>query len=154
MCSSDLDGARDSEAVTVIGDFFWILSKRDEKPRMYRLPLAPAEETITAEFVAEIGTWPYLSERDVYQDPLWAGGRRMPTAMTATEELLVIATYGPMFLYPIVEHQPVFDALPAVLNLPRTSGREAVTRAARGLITVNEREDQHDAADIFLITLE
>jgi len=152
------DGPRDCEAVAITpdGKNILLVSKRDPIPRVYLLPMSFESTDLIAEYLGLLETWPKLTERDRYQDPFWAGGRRMPTAMAMNEDSLVITTYGHAFIYGIEEGdwRQALSQSPLILRLPRTSGREAITFDNQGeyLITVNEREDGRDAADIFKVS--
>ncbi len=100
------DGARDAEALAVDTKerAIYILSKRDDTPRLYRLPLAaaPATQPATARF---LGLVPHLPQPTILQRNVripTQGFLGWPTAMGFSHDgtLALVLVYGEPLLFP------------------------------------------------------
>lgn len=126
------DGARDCEALAVdtAEQAIYLLSKRDQPPRLYRLPLQASEKTETAVFVTEVSTIPQPTSEDFEEDPLFGQLRAWPTAMDISSDnlQLLITTYKDAYLYRRKADESWADALsrnPRVIDLPQMAQTEA-----------------------------
>ncbi len=128
------DGPRDCEAVAVDppGKRVLLLSKRNEPPVLYELPLQKSRKVLTARRLAPVTTIPPPTEKDL------AGtyGRfySQPTAMDISRNgrSLAILTYKHAYIYPVHQGQPLTKAIsaqPQCLKLPYPRS---------GLLTVRE----------------
>jgi hypothetical protein len=111
------DGPRDCESAAVDPRerTVYLLSKREAIPRLYRLPLAPADRGHPA--VARlVGTVPHLPQPEGWQKEL-----RIPTgayrgepcamAFSADGSLAAVLTYGDLLLFPRAAGQSWAEAL-------------------------------------------
>lgn len=126
------DGPRDSEALAVdtAEQAIYLLSKRDQPPRLYRLPLQASADTVSAEFVTEVTTIPPPTQQDFQEDPLFGQFRAWPTAMdiSSDNQQLLITTYKDAYLYRRETNESWADALsrtPTVIDLPQMPQTEA-----------------------------
>lgn len=96
------DGPRDCEsvAVDVAEKTIYLLTKRDPKPRLYRVPLEPAAGVVTARLV---GTVPLGGGSDIDFVLRKLLGKKVawPTAMdfAADGRMAAVLTYGGVFLF-------------------------------------------------------
>jgi hypothetical protein len=111
------DGARDAEAlaVDVKERAVYILSKRDETPRLYRLPLAaaPAAQPVAARF---LGLLPHLPQPTALQRSIrlpTQGFLGWPTAMDFSHDgtLALVLIYEQPLLFPRAPGETWADAL-------------------------------------------
>lgn len=123
------EGPRDAEAVAVdqnAGEIL-ILSKRDQPPRAYRLPLAPsADALVTAEFLTTLTSLPAA-----------AGIADQPTAMDLSTDgrRLLVLSYQGAFLWtrePEEAWAAVLRRPPQRLQRPSLRQSEAATLLADG----------------------
>lgn len=119
------DGPRDCEAVTVdvAAEQCLLLSKRDDCPQLYTLPLfpPPGQSIVTAKKIARISTIPRPGPEDLIQP--YGRNRSQPTAMDITPDgqHLVILTYKHAYLYSKKNHRTwnsCFAADPGIIHLP------------------------------------
>lgn len=126
------DLARDCESLAVDAreGAVYLLSKREEVPRLYRLPLAPNKELVVAR---RVGSVPHLPQPDLFQRLLkkpTGAYRASPTAMdfSADGSAALVLTYGDLLLFPRAADESWADALakpPVVLaphDLPQAEG--------------------------------
>lgn len=126
------DGPRDCESVAVDGadQAIYLLTKRDDPPRLYRVPLGPAQEkSVTARFV---GTVPVAgnSGMDFLMKKILGKKVAWPTAMdfAADGRRAVVLTYGEVLVFAREPGEPWLAALqraPARLmfhGLPQAEG--------------------------------
>jgi hypothetical protein len=111
------DGARDAESIAVDPKerMIYILSKREDVPRLYRLPLAPAagSEPVVAKFV---GLVPHLPQPTAEQRTVRLpthGFRGWPTAMDFSHDgtLALVLVYERPLLFPRAPAETWADAL-------------------------------------------
>lgn len=119
------DGPRDCEAVAVdvSTGHCLLLSKRDDPPRLYRLPLfsPPGKSPGVAVKISLISALPPPGLEDLFQP--YGGNRSQPTAMDMTSDgqNLVILTYKNAYLYSKNIHQTWPERLggyPEIIHLP------------------------------------
>jgi hypothetical protein len=111
------DGARDAESVFVDPReaAIYLLSKRDDVPRLYRVPLAPATREVTAEALGDIAV-PRATPRDRKPKRInWVTSMDVDDAGTR----LVLVTMARAHLYPRNAGEPWTTAL---RRAPRTYG--------------------------------
>lgn len=126
------DLARDCESLAVDAreGAVYLLSKREEVPRLYRLPLAPSKELVVAR---RVGTVPHLPQPDFFQRLLkkpTGAYRASPTAMDFAPDgsAALVLTYGDLLLFPRAAGESWGDALgkpPVILaphELPQAEG--------------------------------
>ncbi len=97
------DGTRDCEAVAVdpVGGQIYLLSKRDEPARLYRLPLGRAEGVVTAHRVATVPKLEGATEVDFFLKGLLGRKLNWPTAMDfrADGRAALVLTYGAALVF-------------------------------------------------------
>lgn len=139
------DGPRDCEALAVdqAGGAIILVSKREPRPHIYRVPLpqqAPGPGTaVVASKLGEIGNIPPPTLADVIEDPVYGHDRAWVTALDIARSgrFAVLVTYKDAYLY---RHAPgqdwgeAFQAAPLVIDLPQLRQTEA------GAIGADERE--------------
>lgn len=126
------DLARDCESLAVDAreGMIYLLSKREQVPRLYRLPLEPNRETVVAR---RVGTVPHLPQPEFIQRLLktpTGAYRGCPTAMDFLPDgsAALVLTYGDLLLFPRAADESWSDALakpPVVLaphKLPQAEG--------------------------------
>lgn len=139
------DGARDCEALGVdqAGGSIILVSKREPRPHVYRLPLpqsAPAPGTmLLASKLGEIGNIPPPGLADIVEDPVYGHDRSWVTALDIARSgrFAVLVTYKDAYLYrhaPGQDWAEVFQAAPVPIDLPQLRQTEA------GAIGADERE--------------
>lgn len=143
------DGARDCEAVAVdtTEERIVLLSKRDEPPVLYDLPLRPADGEQTARRLGEIRTLPAPTEADRVQDPKYGGYRSWPTALDITSDgrTMMVQTYKDAYLYTREPGEPWAEAVarpPRVVDTPQMAQTEAACLVGNRLFVTTE---QHPA---------
>ncbi len=130
------DGPRDCEAVTVdvtTGQCL-LLTKRDNPPQLYTVPLFPSPGKTTpviAEKIAVVPTIPGPDLKDLAQP--YGKNRSQPTAMDITSDgqTLVILTYKNAYLYSKTLHQTWRSRLkvnPEIIYLPPVTLTSLVQR--------------------------
>ena len=131
------DGPRDCEAVCVdvAAKRCLLLSKRDESPQLYSVPLFPpsGQSFVTAEKIAQVFTIPRPGLEDLIQP--YGENRSQPTAMDMTSDgqTLVILTYKHAYLYLKEKHQTWASCLqadPVIIYLPLVGLNSLVQREA------------------------
>ncbi|SMC80963.1 hypothetical protein SAMN02746065_11116 [Desulfocicer vacuolatum DSM 3385] len=119
------DGPRDCEAVTVdiSSEQCLVLSKRDNPPQLYTLPLfpPPGQGIVTAKKIARVSTIPQPDADDMIQP--YGQNRSQPTALEITQdgEYLIILTYKHAYLYSKKNHRTWMSCLadnPDIIHLP------------------------------------
>lgn len=141
------DLARDCESLAVDAPegAVYLLSKREQVPHLYRIPLAPSREIVTAHHV---GTVPHLPQPEFIQRLLktpTGAFRASPTAMdfSADGSAALVLTYGDLLLFPRLPGESWADALakpPVVLaphKLPQAEGA-CFSADARAIFVVSE----------------
>lgn len=135
------DGARDCEAVAVDAHRaeILLLSKRDQPPRLYRLPLPqkPPREQQTAEFLGAIRSIPKTALQPGLNGVWRQRWQDMPTAMdiSADGRRVVIVTPFDAYIYWRAARQTWLDVLnkpPRRVPLPRFPQIEAGAFSADG----------------------
>lgn len=109
------DGARDCESLAVDAreGAIYLLSKREPVPRLYRVPLAPSADPVTARFVGPV---PHLPRPDALQRLLktpTGAYRGNPCAMDFAPDgtAALVLTYGDTLLFPRAAGETWADAL-------------------------------------------
>ncbi len=129
------DGPRDCEAVAVdvSTGHCLLLSKRDDLPGLYRLPLLPLQHKSPAVAVktAIVSLIPPPGMEDLIQP--YGGNRSQPTAMDMTSDgqTLVILTYKNAYLYSKNSHQTWASRLeeaPEIIYLPPVGFNSLIQR--------------------------
>jgi len=128
------DGPRDAEAlaVDIQQQRIYLLSKRDQPPRLYALPLSAkdSQAVAVAEFIGTINTLPAPTQQDINEDPRYGKWRSLPTAMDISPDgqRLLVVTYKDAYLYTRQANEPWIEALarePRVIDLPQMRQTEA-----------------------------
>ena len=129
------DGPRDCEAVAVdvSAGHCLLLSKREDLPRLYRLPLFPPRDKSPGVAVktAIVSTLPPPGLEDLLQP--YGTNRSQPTAMDMTSDgqTLVILTYKNAYLYSKDRHQTWASRLegaPEIIHLPPVGFNSLIQR--------------------------
>jgi hypothetical protein len=135
------DGARDVESIAVDAKekAIYLLSKRDDVPRLYRLPLAPMQDgaPVVAKF---IGLVPHVPQPSTLQRSIrlpTQGFIGWPTAMDFSRDgtLALVLVYEQPLLFPRAPGQSWAEALagePIKLTPPRLPQAEAACFSADG----------------------
>jgi hypothetical protein len=130
------DGPRDCEsvAVDVHRREILLLTKRDEPPVLYSLPLNLTQNDAvqTARPVTRVGGIPKPTAEDLREDPLYGRFGSQPTAMDISPDgkLIAVLTYKRPYLFYRQENESwprVFDRTPIPLDMPRMRQAEAVS---------------------------
>lgn len=149
------DGPRDCEAVAVdsSSQSIWLLSKRDNPPRLYRLELpdpkaqiALGEQIQTARFVGEVSNIPAPTKQDLQESPWFGKYRDRPTAMDISGDgrQLLITTPKDSYLYRRNAQMNWADALkqaPLIIDTPQLAQTEGGTfnQHGTGIWVVSEQ---------------
>jgi len=129
------DGPRDCEAVAVdiSTGHCLLLSKRDDPPALYGLPLFPSPDKspVVAVKTALVSAVPPPGLEDLLQP--YGGNRSQPTAMDMTSDgqTLVILTYKNAYLYSKTIHQTWASRLggePEIIQLPPVGFNSLIQR--------------------------
>lgn len=134
------DGPRDAEAMAVDAaeGLVYILTKRDLPPRLYTVPLMPAEDgRITASLLGPVRSLPDPDRNDIDIAGLTKDWFWQPTAMDFSRDgrHAVVLTYEAVYLFRRAEGQSWYSALqaePFGLSIDRIQGAEAIAFAASG----------------------
>lgn len=134
------DGPRDVEAVAVDAEArqAYLLTKRDDPPRLYRVSLEPATVAPTvAEFLGTVTSIPPPTEEDLSADPKYGRFRAQPTAMSVSADgsRIVVTTYKDSYLYRRTGGERWVDALnrtPELIDVPQFRQTEAAGISADG----------------------
>lgn len=142
------DGAKDSESVAVdpVEKKVLLLSKREEKPILYEMPLfAPDEETVTAKKLGDIPPFPNENP-DYFSIISLLGYGAMPTAMdiSADGRFVAVLTYTGAYLFERLEGETWLQAMtkqPKRLVMPKMDQAEAIgfSPDGRSLFITSER---------------
>ena len=144
------DGPRDCEgvAVDVQRREILLLTKRDEPPVLYSLPLTftQSDKVQTARPVTRVGGIPKPTAEDFREDPLFGRFRSQPTAMDISPDgkIIAILTYKRPYLFYRQKNESwprVFDRPPVPLDMPRMRQAEAISFSTDGtsLIVTSEK---------------
>jgi len=152
------EGYRDVESVAVdaAGNSIFLVSKRYVPPEVFRLPLQPDDDLVTAEPVALLHGIPRPTRRDLRENPSFGAYRSMPTALDINDRDAVLVTYKEAYLYrrdPGENWVEAFSRMPGRVPLPDIHGLESVAFDSRGryFYVTGEREDGVGPADVFRI---
>ena len=125
-------GSRDAEGLAVDRDRgeILLLSKREQEPQLYHLPLAAlfADKTVVAERTAKLSTLPRPTAFDRQADPRRGGNRSWPTALDLRQGRLLVVTYKDAYAWQRQGNETWQDALlrlPTVIDLPQLEQTEA-----------------------------
>ncbi|MBT5152627.1 MAG: hypothetical protein HOM44_00940, partial [Gammaproteobacteria bacterium] len=142
------EGYRDVEAVAVDinSHSIYLITKRQDPPEVFRLPLQPDDDVVTAKPVALLDGIPRPTERDLREDPSFGAYSSMPTAFDINGRDAVVVTYKEAYLYRRKLGQnwaEAFSGRPDRIRLPYISGLESVAFDSRGryFYVTGERED-------------
>lgn len=146
------DGPADCEAVAVdvqSGQVL-IMTKRDNPPRLFAVPVAPEGalpargKVRNAVLLGTVNTIPRPTAADILADPVFGSHSSQPTAMDIAGRSLVVLTYRHGYLFERAPEQSWADALasaPSILALPRMKQSESVMfdRQGRDIFVTSER---------------
>jgi hypothetical protein len=142
------DGQHDCEAVAVDirHSKILLLSKREETPILYQLPLKPdGSAKIQAQKLGNIRPLPEPSQTYFRLTDL-LGYTKQPTGMDIAPDGsgITVLTYGDAYYYPAVEEQDwsaVLSRKPAVISLPELRQAEGIgfDRNGQNLFVVSEK---------------
>ena len=145
-------GARDAEglAVDARGRRALILSKRDDPPALYAVPLEASEEPRVAERIAPVVHLPPPTDFDRVDDRLYGRYRHRPTALDLSPDgrRLLVQTYKDAYLYTRDGDEPWAEALlraPRWIDTPQLAQTEAACFGEDGR-TVWVTTERHPAA--------
>jgi len=144
------DGPRDCEgiAVDVHRREILLLTKRDEPPVLYSLPLTltQSDKVQTARPVTRVGGIPKPTAEDLREDPLYGRFSSQPTAMDISPDgkIIAVLTYKRPYLFYRQENESwprVFDRIPIPLDMPRMRQAESMCfrRDGKSLIVTSEK---------------
>jgi len=144
------DGPRDCEgaAVDVHRREILLLTKRDDPPVLYSLPLtfSQSDKVQTARLEARLGRIPKPTAEDLREDPLYGRFGSQPTAMDISPDgkIVAVLTYKRPYLFYRQENESwplVFDRPPIPLDMPRMRQAEAMSFNTDGtsLIVTSEK---------------
>ena len=152
------EGYRDVESVAVDArsNSIFLISKRYVPPEVFRLPLQPGGDVVTAEPVVVLDGIPRPTERDLREDPSYGAYSSMPTAFDIYGRDAVVVTYKEAYLYrrELGENwTEAFSRKPNRIRLPYIYGLESVAFDSRGryFYVTGERKDGIGAADVFRV---
>ena len=152
------EGYRDVEAVAVDvkSHSIYLISKRHNPPEIFRLPLQPSDEVVTAKPVVILDGIPRPTERDLREAPSYGAYSSMPTAFDINGRDAVVVTYKEAYLYrrKLGQSWPeAFSDTPDRIRLPYTYGLESVAFGSKGryFYVTGEREDGIGTADVFRV---
>ncbi len=156
------DGARDAEALAVDEQeaAVYILTKRDERPRLYRARLPEAgKHHQTLEFLGETPTLdaPFLASEsgDLRVLPFLHQPVDMSFAPDGRE--VAVLSYAHIHLFPRAAGQSWLDALRGtaqVIHLPAARQYEGISYSADGRTLFVVREGEDDQADVPMLRVE
>ena len=142
-------GAADLESVFVdtTERSIYLLTKREQPPRLCRVPLvADPGEVVEAELLGEVTTIPPPGADDLAEDPEWGRYRSQATDMAISPDrrLLAVLTYKAAYVWQRQVDEPwapVLQRAPQTLALPRLVQPEAIafTVDGRGLLLTSEK---------------
>ncbi|MDG3085883.1 hypothetical protein P7F88_07145 [Vibrio hannami] len=124
------DGVRDCESVAIdpINQQVLLLSKREEQPRLYQLPIKH-NGMAEAKFLGEVPAFPD-SNPDFFNILSLVGYGAMPTAMDISQDgkQAVVLTYTGVYLYQKDDNSwlETLSSEPKLLNMPNMKQAEAV----------------------------
>ncbi|MGW8187049.1 MAG: hypothetical protein ACWGNK_07275, partial [Desulfobacterales bacterium] len=144
------DGPRDCEsvAVDVHRREILLLTKRDEPPVLYSLPLSltHSDKVQTARPVAKVGGLPKPTADDLREDPLYGRFGSQPTAgdISPDGKIFAVLTYKRPFLFYRRKNENwprVLERPPIPLDMPRMRQAEAMcfSKDGRSLIVTSEK---------------
>lgn len=151
-------GYRDVEsvAVDISSNSIFLVSKRHVPPEVFRLPLQPGGELVTAESVVILDGIPRPTVRDLREDPSYGAYSSMPTAFDINGRDAVVVTYKEAYLYRRKLGESwaeAFSRLPNRVPLPDIHGLESVAFDSKGryFYVTGERDDGTGPADVFRV---
>ena len=151
-------GYRDVEAVAVDAESnsIFLVSKRYVPPEIFRLPLQPGDDLVTAESVVVLEGIPRPTDRDLAEDPTYGAYSSMPTAFDINGRDAVLVTYKEAYLYrrkPGETWAEAFSRMPNRVPLPDINALESVAFDSKGryFYVTGEREDGTGPADVFRV---
>ena len=122
------DQKHDAEAVSVdaVGGKVFVLTKRDNPPLLYELPLIPSDSPIVAKKAAAVGLIPPPSEEDLLQK--YGKYRSQPTALDLSPDgrRAVVLTYKHAYIFNRESHDSwsaALSGLPETVPLPLPQDR-------------------------------
>ncbi|MEO1573725.1 MAG: hypothetical protein AAFU65_02070 [Pseudomonadota bacterium] len=146
------EGAADCESVAVDTSEgrVLLLTKRQNPPMLYSLPLAPEGalpgrgKVRKATLLGPVNSIPRPTAADLLADPVFGAFSSQPTSMDVAGRELVVLTYAHAYRYVRAADQDWAEALsapPQIVLLPRMKQTEAVTFSAdgSGLYVTSER---------------
>ena len=152
------DGYRDVESVAVDAESnsIFLISKRYVPPEVFRLPLQPGDDLVTAESVVLLEGIPRPTETDLREDRSRGAYSSMPTAFDINGMDAVVVTYKEAYLYTrkLGENwAEAFSGRPSRIRLPYISGLESVAFDSRGqhFYVTGERKNGIGTADVFRV---
>lgn len=154
------EGYRDSEAVAVDenSETVFLLSKRRVPSEVFRVPLQPGTDTVTAVRMALLTTLPQPNERDLMEDSRFGESRSQPTAFDIKGRLALVVTYKDAYLYRrgLIENWiDAFAKPPERIPLPLVSQQEAgaLSRDRDNFYVTTERANGTNRAGIYQVEL-
>jgi hypothetical protein len=152
------DGYRDVESVAVDAgsNSIFLISKRYVPPEVFRLPLQPDGDLVTAEPIVLLEGIPRPTETDLREDPIRGAYISMPTAFDINGRDAVVVTYKEAYLYRRKLGESwaeAFSGKPSRIRLPYVFGMESVAFDSRGryFYVTGEREGGIGTADVFRV---
>ena len=152
------EGYRDVEAVAVDvkSHSIYLISKRQDPPELFSLPLQPSDDVVTAKPVVVLDGIPRPTERDLREDPSFGAYSSMPTAFDINGRTAVVVTYKEAYLYRRKVGQSwaeAFSDVPDRMGLPYIFGLESVAFDSTGryFYVTGEREEGIGTADVFRV---
>ena len=152
------EGYRDVESVAVDAgsNSIFLISKRHVPPEVFRLPLQPDGDLVTAEPIVLLKGIPRPTETDLREDPTLGAYISMPTAFDIKGRDAVVVTYKEAYLYRRKLGESwaeAFSGKPGRIRLPYIFGMESVAFDSRGryFYVTGEREDGIGTADVFRV---
>jgi len=141
------DGPRDCEAVGVDteAERVLLLTKRDEPPVLYDVPLRPMGDTpVVARRLAEGPHIPQPTQADLAEDPDYGATRAQPTAMDIDAEgrFALVQTYGDTYLFrrePGEDWAEVFARVPETIDIPQLRQTEAACFSGSWIYLTTEK---------------
>lgn len=129
------DGAADCEAVAVdvASGQVLLLTKRQNPPQLFAVPIAPqsgqAGRVVDATHLTAVTTIPRPRAEDLLHDPMFGVYGSQPTGMDIAGRQLIILTYRHAYVYTRDDDQAWTDAVtiaPQIIYLPRMKQGESI----------------------------
>lgn len=131
----------ESVAVDVASDQVLLLTKRENPPRLYAVPIRPPGagpsrgRRIDAELIAPLTTIPRPRAEDLLADAMFGAYSSQPTAMDVFGNQLMILTYRHAYIYQRTDGEPWTEVIarpPFIVILPRMKQGESLAYDAQG----------------------